>query len=66
MLPAALSVAEEEAALAEEEREAVDEDEPVSLDSALVAVAVEEPLVEEPEEELVVETVALEEEELEL
>ena len=62
MLPAALSVAEEEAALAEEEREAVEEDEPVSLDSASVAVAVELPLVEEEPEEVVVETVALEEE----
>ena len=55
-MPAALSVAEEEAALAEEEREAVEEDEPVS---------VELPVEDEPEE-VVVETVALEEEELEL
>lgn len=66
MLPAALSVADAAAELAEEapdERVAVDEEESVSV--ASVAVAEELPVVDEEPEE-VVETVALEDDELEL
>lgn len=66
MLPAALSVADAAAELADEapdERVAVVDEESVSV--ASVAVADELPVVEEEPEE-VVETVALEEEELEL
>lgn len=66
MLPAALSVADAAAELADEapdERVAVVDEESVSV--ASVAVADELPVVEEKPEE-VVETVALEEEELEL
>ena len=65
-MPAALSVADAAAELAEEapdERVEVDDEESVSV--ASVAVADELPVVEEEPEE-VVETVALEEEELEL
>ena len=66
-MPAALSVADAAAELAEEapdERVAVDEEESVS--EASVAVAEELPVVEEEPEEEEVETVALEVEELEL
>lgn len=65
-MPAALSVADAAAELADEapdERVAVVDEESVSV--ASVAVADELPVVEEEPEE-VVETVALEEEELEL